>query len=148
MCWAEVFSTVIVHLLILLRPQVVCWANISSTVIVHLLSTRCHNGYKYRPSYVYPECCEARGVALKCRAACSFDIDLSVLTSTLSNPLECVHDLPAIILCGAGNSHPLSFRGHLIRSLYGSSQILTMPPNVNNTMCYRDWYFGHHLVFQ
>ena len=44
-------------------------------------------------------------MSVKCRVACSFDVDLGAIKDALMNPLVCVPDLPAIIKCGAGTVH-------------------------------------------
>ncbi|KAI0211261.1 Contactin-5 [Lamellibrachia satsuma] len=61
------------------------------------------------------ECCEARGVSVKCRVACSFDVDLGAIKDALMNPLVCVPDLPAIIQCGAdGKDHSQCCRNNSV----------------------------------
>ncbi|CAH1793749.1 unnamed protein product [Owenia fusiformis] len=50
-------------------------------------------------------CCESKGVQAHCMPACSFDIDLDVLTS-IPDQVTCINDLTKMIQCAAdGRNH-------------------------------------------
>ena len=48
-------------------------------------------------------CCIQRGVQSACMSACTFDVDITIL-SNLPNPLLCVGDLTHLISCAAGKT--------------------------------------------
>ena len=93
----------------------------------------------------FSACCIQKRVQRQCMAACTFDIDLSVL-ARIPNPLLCASDLPHFIGCAAGKWELLSlfqlnhdcFReGHSIKNdvsewpfdIYGGGQKITCEAN-------------------